>query len=62
MEVPIGNTHKERAGNLLHLLRLGATPYDSFLVRLLGEITDGGLSLDDIGTSEEELKKLTPLE
>ena len=60
MGVPIGDTHKERAENLLHLLRIGFTPYDSFLVRLLKEVMDGNLSLNDLGTSEEELKNLAP--
>jgi|GEM_PF-6784326 len=61
MEIPIGSNHKERAENCLHFLRIGFTPYNSFLIRLLKEITDGNLSLVDIGTSEEELKRLAPV-
>ncbi len=60
MEIPVGNTHKERAKNCLHFLQIGFTPYDSLLVRLLQEVTDGNLSLADIGTSEKELKSLAP--
>ena len=60
MEIPTGDTCKERAEEYLQLLRIGITPHNSLLVRLLKEIKDGNLSFADIGTNEEELKNLSP--
>ncbi len=61
-EFPVGDTPRERAEHCLELLRGGARHlfWHGVLVRLLSEITRAGLSLEDIGTSEEELKSLNP--
>ena len=49
---------KTSAQKWLEYLRSGTDQYESFLRYLLEEVKEGGFTLKDIGTSEEELKKL----
>jgi len=52
--------HKKKAQKWLEYLRSGTDYYESFLEYLRREVQKGGLTLKDIGTSEEELEKLRP--
>ena len=51
------NEHKT-AAMYLGYLRKGTTQYDSFISYLRREVQNGGFSLADIGTSEEEIAEL----
>ncbi len=51
--------HKNKAREFLRYLRSGIDGQDSYYLECLrGEVQKGGLTLKDIGTSEEELKEL----
>lgn len=52
------NQHRVEAQKWLAYLRDGTDQYDSFIGYLRREVQKGGLSLADIGTSEEELEEL----
>ncbi len=52
------NKHKKEAQKCLNYLREGTDSYDYFLDCLRREVENGGFSLADIGTSEEELEEL----
>ena len=51
---------KTSAQNTLKYLRSGTDQYEDSLKRLRKEVQKGGLTLKDIGTSEEELERLRP--
>jgi len=48
--------HMQEAQKWLKYLRSGTYQHDSSLEYLREEVQKGGLTLEDIGTSEEELK------
>jgi len=50
--------HKQEAQKWLEYLRAGTDNYDMPLEYLREEVRKGGFTLEDIGTSEEELKRL----
>ena len=52
---------KALAQECLDFLRSGADNYESFLEYLRKEVQKGGFTLEDIGTSEEELEELRPV-
>ncbi|MBP7006010.1 hypothetical protein KBB27_02730 [Patescibacteria group bacterium] len=54
----MNGSHLERAQALLASLRRGAEQYALLMRSFRAEVRDGGLSLADLGTSEEELKEL----
>lgn len=50
--------HRFSAKKYLEYLRDGTEQYKNYLQFLREEIAEGGLTLEDIGTSEEELSRL----
>jgi len=52
--------YKKEAQEWLRHLRRGTDGYEACLESLRREVQKGGLTLGEIGTSEEELKELRP--
>lgn len=49
---------RRRSEALLKSLRVGTSHYKSFIKRLKEELKQGGLTLEDVGSSEEEIERL----
>lgn len=49
---------KNRAMDWLRLLRTGTRFYENYLQYLANDVRNGGFTLSDIGTSDEELERL----